>query len=127
MNRTMLYGKIHRATVTDANPDYRGSITVDPVLAEAAGMLEYEKVQVLDVDNGARLETYLIKGSRASGEVVINGAAARLIAKGDRVIICSFVAMTDQEARRHLPKIVLVDEKNVIATESASAAHAAGA
>ncbi|MGH2771736.1 MAG: aspartate 1-decarboxylase [Actinomycetota bacterium] len=125
MKRTMLYGKIHRATVTDANVDYEGSITVDPALTEAAGMIPYEKVQVLDVDNGVRLETYLIEGERDSGGVVINGAAAHLIPAGHRVIICSYVQMKDSEARAHAPKLVLVNAGNRPATPLRQA-HAAG-
>ena len=125
MKRTMLYGKIHRATVTDANVDYEGSITIDPVLTEAAGIIPYEKVQVLDVDNGARLETYLIEGERDSGQVVINGAAAHLLSAGHRVIVCSYVQMKDSKARAHVPKVVLVNADNRPAT-ALRQAHAAG-
>ena len=112
MRRTMLLGKVHRATVTDANLNYEGSLTLDPDLMEAAGMLPYEQVQVLDVDNGSRLTTYLIKGERASGQVVINGAAARLVAPGDKVIVVAYAVMEDEEARSHTPKVVLVDGAN---------------
>jgi aspartate 1-decarboxylase len=108
----MLMGKVHRATVTDANLNYEGSLTLDPELMEAAGMLPYEQVQVLDVDNGSRLTTYLIEGERASGQVVINGAAARLVAPGDKVIIVAYAEMEDEEARSHTPKVVLVDGAN---------------
>ena len=112
MRRTMLMGKVHRATVTDANLNYEGSLTLDPDLMEAAGMLPYEQVQVLDVDNGSRLTTYLIEGERSSGQVVINGAAARLVAPGDKVIIVAYAEMEDEEARSHTPRVVLVDGSN---------------
>jgi len=112
--RTMLKSKIHRARVTDANVDYEGSVTLDPVLMEAADVLPYEQVQLLDVDNGARLTTYAIEGERGSGEVVVNGAAARLIGAGDTVIVLSYVQLPDAEARRLEPKLVYVDERNRI-------------
>ncbi|NLN26936.1 MAG: aspartate 1-decarboxylase [Firmicutes bacterium] len=112
MLRTMCRGKIHRATVTDANLHYVGSITIDPVLLEAADILPYERVQVVNVNNGERFETYVIEGERGKGEVVINGAAARLAQPGDIVIIMSYVLMTDEEAKSHSPKVVLVDERN---------------
>jgi aspartate 1-decarboxylase len=112
----MLAGKIHRATVTEANVDYEGSITIDPNLLEASGILPYEMVQVLDLTNGARVETYAIEGARESGEVCINGAAGLLIHKGDMVIILHFVQVGDEEASRIRPKIVRVDAKNRIAS-----------
>ena len=112
MRRTMLWGKVHRATVTAADINYVGSLTLDPDLMEAAGMLPYEQVQVLDIDNGARLTTYLIEGERSSGQVIINGAAARLVAPGDKVIIVAYAEMEDEEARAHTPKVVLVDGDN---------------
>ena len=112
MLRTMCRGKIHRATVTDANLHYVGSITIDPVLLEAADILPYERVQVVNVNNGERFETYVIEGERGKGEGVINGAAARLAQPGDIVIIMSYVLMTDEEAKSHSPKVVLVDERN---------------
>lgn len=127
MKRKMLHGKIHRATVTDANLDYEGSITVDGALMEAAGMLPYEQVQVLDVDNGARFETYIIQGARESGEIVVNGAAAHLVSAGNRIIICSYTQMKDEKARRHIPRIVLVDDSNRPVTQNATAPDAAGA
>lgn len=108
----MLAGKVHRATVTDADVDYEGSLTLDPDLMEAAGMLPYEQVHVLDIDNGTRLVTYLITGERGSGQVCVNGAAARLVHPGDKVIIVGYAEMDDDEARRHQPKIVLVDGDN---------------
>ncbi|MCH8994434.1 MAG: 3-methyl-2-oxobutanoate hydroxymethyltransferase [Chloroflexi bacterium] len=111
--RTMLKSKIHRARVTDANLHYEGSVTLDPVLMEAADLLPYEQVHLLDVDNGARLETYVIEGERGSGEVVVNGAAAHLIHRDDRVIIVSYVSVSE-EARSHKPRLVYVDEANRI-------------
>jgi len=112
--RTMMTGKIHRATVTDANLHYVGSITIDPVLMEAAGILPYELVHVLDVTNGARLETYTLKGEPGSGEICINGAAAHLVHKGDLVIIVAYQQLTDEEARNLAPREVFVDEHNRI-------------
>lgn len=112
MTLTMLKGKIHRATVTDANVDYVGSITVDPCLLEAAGILEYEKVAVVDVTNGARLETYTIAGESGSGMICLNGAAAKLVNKGDTVIIMAYAQMSDDEAKEFSPKVVFVDDKN---------------
>lgn len=120
MRRTMLVGKIHRATVTGADLSYTGSITLDPDLVEAAGFLPFEQVQVLDVDNGARLTTYVIEGLRGSGEVVMNGAAARLVAKGDRVIVLAYAEMEEAEARSHTPRVVLVDERNRPAAAAAA-------
>ena len=112
--RTMLKGKIHRARVTDANLHYEGSVTLDPVLMEKADLLPYEQVHLLDIDNGARLTTYVIEGERGSGEVVVNGAAAHLIHRGDTIIILSYVALPDDEARRLEPRLVYVDEANRI-------------
>jgi len=112
MKRTMMHAKIHRATVTDACVEYEGSITVDADLLEAAGMLPYEQVQVLDVDNGVRLETYLMKAEAGSGDVIVNGAAARLVNKGDKVIIVAYAQIKDKQAQQHRPRIVLVDESN---------------
>jgi len=112
MQRTMLKSKIHRATVTDANVDYIGSITIDTDLMMAADVLPYEKVHVVDVDNGARLETYAIEGPPGSGAIEINGAAARLVHTGDRVIIMSYAQIDDAEARKLRPTVVLVDEQN---------------
>lgn len=108
----MLKSKIHRATVTEANLEYTGSVSIDPVLCEAVGLREFEKVDVLDIDNGARLTTYVIFG--AAGEVCLNGAAARLVHKGDRVIIVSYASLDTAEAETFRPKIVLVDEDNTI-------------
>jgi aspartate 1-decarboxylase len=127
MRRMMLMGKVHRATVTDANLNYEGSLTLDPELMEAAGMLPYEQVQVLDVDNGSRLTTYLIEGERSSGQVVINGAAARLVAPGDKVIIVAYAEMEDEEARSHTPRVVLVDGSNRPITAPSHGAGPGGA
>ncbi|SKA68434.1 L-aspartate 1-decarboxylase [Eubacterium uniforme] len=112
MNIEMLKGKIHRATVTQSEVDYVGSITVDSKLLEAAGILEYEKVQVVDVDNGNRLETYTIAGEWGSGVICLNGAAARCVEVGHKVIIMSYCTMDVEEAKSHKPKVVFVDEKN---------------
>ncbi|GMV84842.1 MAG: aspartate 1-decarboxylase [Dehalococcoidia bacterium] len=114
----MMSGKIHRATVTQANLDYEGSITLDPDLMDGAGILPYEKVHVVDVTNGARLETYAIKGERGSGEVCINGAAAHLVHRGDIVIIIAYQQMTDAEARDLAPRMVYVDAFNRITRTS---------
>ena len=112
--RTMLKSKIHRATVTDGNIDYEGSITIDTQLMEAADMLPYEQVQVLNINNGARFSTYVIEGEPGSGDICLNGAAARLAVKGDLVIILTYTDMPDEEARNYKPRIVLVDEKNSV-------------
>ncbi len=106
--------KIHRATVTDANLDYEGSIAIDPVLMKAAGIVEYEKVHVLDITNGNRLETYTILGVPNTGEICINGAAAHLVNTGDLVIIVSYCSVSEEELQEFKPSIVLVDEKNNI-------------
>lgn len=110
--RTMLRSKIHRATVTEANVDYEGSVTLDEALMEAAGIIEFEQVHVLDINNGARLATYAIPGERNSGVVCLNGAAARLIDAGDLVIILTYEQMTETEAAGHEPTLVYVDERN---------------
>jgi aspartate 1-decarboxylase len=112
--RIMLKGKIHRARVTEANIDYEGSISLDPVLMEAADIVPYEQVHVLDITNGARLETYAIEGQWGSGQVAINGAAARLVQAGDIVIILTYRPLDDAEARSQQPKLVYVDESNRI-------------
>ncbi len=114
MQITMLKSKIHRASVTQAEPDYIGSITVDEELLEAAGIYEYEKVQVADVDNGNRLETYTIAGKRGSGVICLNGAAAKLVNTGDKVIIMAYAEMTPEEIKNNPPKVVFVDESNKI-------------
>ncbi|HSO21425.1 MAG TPA: aspartate 1-decarboxylase [Chondromyces sp.] len=112
MKIEMLKSKIHRATVTGAELDYTGSVSIDPELCAAVGLREFEKVDVLDIDNGARLTTYVILG--APGEVCLNGAAARLVAKGDRVIIVAYAQLDESEAETFRPKIVLVDGRNRI-------------
>ena len=114
MFRTLLGGKIHRATVTQADLNYVGSITVDLDLLDAAGICVNEKVQIVNNNNGERLETYTIAGERGSGVVCLNGAAARLVQKGDIVIIMSYVLLSEPEIAHHEPKVVLVDEHNRI-------------
>ncbi|MGT2876883.1 MULTISPECIES: aspartate 1-decarboxylase [Streptococcus] len=108
----MLKSKIHRAVVTGAEVDYVGSITVDPELFEAAGMVEYEKVQIADVETGSRLETYIIAGEPGKGEICLNGAAAKLVNVGDHVIIMSYASLTPEEAKTQKPLVVFVNEKN---------------
>ena len=117
MNRRLLKSKIHRATVTDASLHYEGSVTLDPLLMEATDIVEWEQVDVYDINNGNRLTTYAISGERGSGTVCLNGAAARLVQIGDLVIICSYAQYSAQERQKHLPKIVLVDDKNLIPTD----------
>lgn len=116
MLRTMLKSKIHRATVTDADLHYVGSITVDPDLLEAADILEHEQVAVVDVNNGARFETYTIAGERGSGEIKVNGAAARLVHHGDVVIVISYAQYTREEMEHYEPTVVHVDSRNRIVT-----------
>lgn len=110
----MLKGKIHRAMVKQAELNYVGSITVDPVLMEAAGIFEYEYVQIVDVENGNRFETYTIAGEANSGMICLNGAAARQVAVGDHIIIMSYAQMSPEEAKEHKPNVVFVNEDNVI-------------
>jgi len=117
--RTLLRGKIHRATVTEANVDYIGSITIDEDLMDAAGICEFEQVGVADLENGERLETYVIKGERGSGVIGINGAAALKIGLGHKVIIFSYAQLTEDEIEGFKPRIVFVDENNKI-TDMAS-------
>ena len=114
MNITMLKSKIHRATVTQAELDYVGSITVDEELLEKSGILEYEKVQVVDINNGSRFETYTICGKRGSGIICLNGAAARCVQKNDKIIIMAYAQMTEDEAKSFKPTVVFVDDKNKI-------------
>lgn len=114
----MLKGKIHRATVVQAELNYVGSITVDPVLMEAAGIFEYEYVQIVDVENGNRFETYTIAGEPNSGMICLNGAAARQVSVGDHIIIMCYAQMTPEEAKEHKPSVVFVNEKNEIAQVS---------
>ena len=112
MRRRMLKSKIHRATVTDANLNYVGSITVDPVLLEAADIHEHEQVAIVDINNGARFETYTITGRRGSGDMCLNGAAARLVQPGDRIIVISYADYDEAELATYAPRIVHVDLDN---------------
>jgi aspartate 1-decarboxylase len=117
MRRRMLKSKIHRATVTDADLHYVGSITVDPDLLEAADILEHEQVAVVDIDNGARFETYTIPGRRGSGDMCLNGAAARLVQPGDRIILISYAEYDQAELEDYAPRVVHVDTANRIIDE----------
>lgn len=115
MIRQVLFAKIHRAVVTDSNPDYMGSATIDPILLEATGMVVNEKILVADCETGTRFETYIFEGERGSGAVVINGAAAHQTAVGHHVLIMSFAGMTHDELAMHRPRVVICDEHNGIA------------
>jgi aspartate 1-decarboxylase len=110
----MFKSKIHRATVTEANIDYEGSLTIDQDLLDAADMLPWEEVHVWDIDNGARLVTYILAGPRGTGTICINGAAAHLVKPGHKVILATFAQMEEEQARSHQPRVVLVDEANRI-------------
>lgn len=112
MFREILKSKIHRATVTDANLNYNGSITVDPILLKLADIEEFEKVSVVNINNGQRFDTYAIKGKPESGEICVNGAAARLVHTGDLVIIMTYCLMDSKEVAGHSPKVIHVDGKN---------------
>ena len=114
MFRMMMGSKLHRATVTEANLNYVGSITIDSALLDAAGMLPNEKVHVVNNNNGARFETYIIAGEAGSGVICVNGAAARLVQEGDVVIILSYVYMSDEEAQNHEPTVLLMDKNNKV-------------
>ena len=114
MTLEMLKSKIHRATVTQAELNYVGSITIDERLMEAAGIYEYEKGQIADVDNGARFETYVIAGKPGSGTICLNGAAARMVSTGDKIIIMCYALMSPDEIAANPPKVVFVDDKNRI-------------
>lgn len=114
MTITMLKAKIHRATVTQAELDYVGSITVDMDLLEQAGILEYEKVQIVDVNNGSRFKTYTIAGERGSGVMCLNGAAARMVQTGDKIILMAYAQVTPEEASELRPTVLFVDEKNKV-------------
>ena len=124
--RTMLKSKIHRATVTGADVNYEGSVTIDPILMEAADILPYEQVHVVDVNNGARLVTYAIEGTRGQGEIVLNGAAARLVSPGDIVIILTYTQVAEAELRDHALKLVYVNDQNHI-SRTGDGIHAAAA
>ncbi|EWG10871.1 aspartate 1-decarboxylase [Cytobacillus firmus] len=115
MFRTMMNGKIHRATVTEANLNYVGSITIDTDIIEAVGMAPNEKVQIVNNNNGARFETYIIPGKRGSGVICVNGAAARLVQEGDIVIIISYALVPDEKVPYHEPKVAIMDSSNRIA------------
>ena len=114
MQITMLQGKIHRATVTQAELDYVGSITVDEDLLDAAGIKEYQLVQIVDVNNGNRFETYTIAGERGSGVMCLNGAAARCVSVHDKIILMVYAQMTPEEAKENKPNVVFVDDENKI-------------
>jgi aspartate 1-decarboxylase len=128
MQRVMLKSKIHRATVTGCDLHYVGSITIDAGLLEAADILEHEQVHVVDVDNGARFETYTIAGERGSGEITVNGAAARLVHRGDTIIVISYAQYDEEELRRHAPRVVHVETGSnaITSTDDAAAAAVAG-
>jgi aspartate 1-decarboxylase len=117
MRRRMMKSKIHRATVTDADLHYVGSVTIDAELMAAADLVEFEQVAVVDIDNGARLETYVIEGPAGSGAICLNGAAARLVSPGDRVIVISYADYADEELAAYRPAIVHVDTANAIVEE----------
>ena len=125
MTLEILKSKIHRATVTQAELNYVGSITVDEALMKASGIVEYEKVQIADVDNGARFETYVIAGEEGSGLICLNGAAARMVSTGDKVIIMSYARMTPEEVKDNPPKVVFVDEENKITSVTRYEKHGA--
>ena len=114
MQLSMLKGKIHRATVTQADLNYVGSITVDKTLLDAAGILQYEKVHIVDINNGSRFETYTISGEPGSGVICLNGAAARLVQPGDKIILMAYAQMDEEEAKNHEPKVVFIGDDNKI-------------
>ena len=114
MTVEMLKGKIHRATVKQAELDYVGSITVDQDLLDASGIFEYEKVQIVDVNNGNRFETYTIAGERGSGMICLNGAAARCVSVGDKIILMAYASMTPEEVKNYHPSVVFVDDDNKV-------------
>ena len=117
MNITMLYSKLHRATVTDANLNYVGSITIDRNLMDAVDMRVGQKIDIVNVNNGERFSTYIISGERGKGDICLNGAAARKVHKGDKIIIIAYASMSEEEADKHNPKIVILDDDNGIAQE----------
>ena len=123
MYLNMLKGKIHRATVVQAELDYVGSITVDEDLLDASGILEYEKVQIVDINNGQRFETYTIAGERGSGMICLNGAAARCVQKGDKIIIMCYALMSGEEIKENPPKVVFVDDNNKVNRVSSYEKH----
>jgi len=117
MNITMLYSKLHRATVTDANLNYVGSITIDSNLLKAANMRVGQKIDIVNVNNGERFSTYIIPGEAGKGDICLNGAAARKVHKGDKIIIIAYATMSEKEADEYQPKIVILDDDNTIAQE----------
>jgi aspartate 1-decarboxylase len=119
MRRSMLKSKLHRVTVTEANLDYEGSLTIDVALLEAADILPFEKIHVWNVTSGSRLRTYAMIGERDSGMICVNGAAARLVQPGDRIIIATFAWLEESEIHRHRPRVVLVNERNRVRTPDA--------
>ena len=123
MMLNLFKGKIHRATVTEANLNYVGSITIDEDLMDAAGIVENERVQIVNINNGNRLETYVIKGKRDSGDICLNGAAARLVQPGDKVIIMAYCWLTEEEVKTFKPKVVFVDDDNKIKEISSKEEH----
>jgi aspartate 1-decarboxylase len=122
MKRTLLKSKIHRATVTDADLDYEGSISIDPLLARSADLVPFERVEIYNITNGERFATYFIEGQESSGEITLNGAAAHKVTPGDLVIICSYAEYTEEEIERHRPRLVYVDAQNRILSTSAAVA-----
>ncbi len=123
MTVEMLKGKIHRATVVQAELDYVGSITVDQDLLDAAGILEYEKVQIVDVNNGGRFETYTIAGERGSGMICLNGAAARCVSTGDKIIIMAYAQLNPEELTEYHPNVVFVDDENRVVRKTTYEKH----
>ncbi|AIC94577.1 aspartate 1-decarboxylase [Shouchella lehensis] len=127
MFRTMMKAKLHRARVTESNLNYVGSITIDEDLLDAVDLLENEKVQIVNNNNGERFETYIIKGERGSGAICLNGAAARKVQPGDVIIILSYVLLSNEEAHEHSPKVAILDERNqiveMLGTEPASTVY----
>ncbi|SEG78471.1 aspartate 1-decarboxylase [Paenibacillus sp. UNC499MF] len=123
MFRTMMKSKLHRATVTEANLNYVGSITIDEDLMELADLLPNEKVQIVNLNNGSRMETYTITGPRGSGCVCLNGAAARLVQPGDVVIIISYALMSEETAADYVPKVVILEEGNKVAEDRYEEKH----
>jgi len=117
MNITMLYSKLHRATVTDANLNYVGSITIDQDLLDAANMRVGQKIDIVNVNNGERFSTYIIPGERGKGDICLNGAAARKVHRGDKIIIIAYATMSETEADSYKPKIVILNDDNTIAQQ----------
>jgi aspartate 1-decarboxylase len=118
MQRTLLKSKIHRATVTDANLHYQGSISIDPILLEAADILPHEKVEIYNITNGERFATYAIEGTPGAGQIVLNGAAAHKVSVGDLVILATYATYTEEEARKHKPSLVFVNAHNQVVAQS---------